>query len=108
VHLSTISPDLAKRWGKRFWQSCREKAESGVWRPPHQTPDFFCLLHGNMDKIFVDQALQAYREKTGDMRPWDSLPVGVTSQILMQAQRLKGRRHGKVSQPTAADGCVDS
>jgi hypothetical protein len=42
------SPDLAKRWGKRFWQSCREKAESGVWRPPHQTPDFFCsrLHHG--------------------------------------------------------------
>jgi len=39
--LMTGSPDLAKRWGKRFWQSCREKAKSGVWRPPHRTPDFF-------------------------------------------------------------------
>jgi hypothetical protein len=42
--LEAASPDLAKRRGKRFWQSCREKAESGVWRPPHQTPDFFCSL----------------------------------------------------------------
>jgi hypothetical protein len=61
-----------------------------------------------MDKIFVDEALQAYREKTGDMRPWGSLPIGITSQILMHAQRLKGRRHGKLSQPATADGCVDS
>ena len=56
----------------------------------------------------MDEALQAYREKSGDRRPWDALPVAITSQILMHAQRLKGRRRGKVSQPAAADGCVDS
>jgi hypothetical protein len=61
-----------------------------------------------MDTIFVDQALQAYRDKTGDMRPFESLPVAVTGQILRDAQRLKGFRSGGISQPTAADGCVES
>jgi hypothetical protein len=55
----------------------------------------------------VDEALQAYREKSGDQRPWDALPVAITSQILMHAQRLKGRGRGKLSQPTAADGWVE-
>jgi hypothetical protein len=61
-----------------------------------------------MDTIFVDEALQAYREKTGDMRSWESLPVEVTSQILMDAQRLKGFRSGRFSQPAAAEGGVES
>ena len=61
-----------------------------------------------MDTIFVDQALKIYRDKTGDMRPWESLPVAVTSQILREAQRLKTFRDMTLSQPTAADGCVDS
>jgi hypothetical protein len=61
-----------------------------------------------MDTIFVDRALEAYREQTGDMRPWDALPVAVTSQILMDAQRLKGFRAARFAQPAAADGCVDN
>jgi len=60
-----------------------------------------------MDTIFVDEALQAYREKTGDMRPFEALPVAVTSQILREAQRLKGFRCGRFSQPAAAEGCVE-
>jgi len=58
-----------------------------------------------MDTIFVDEALQAYREKTGDMRPFEALPVPVTSQILREAQRLKGFRNARFSQPATADGC---
>ena len=58
-----------------------------------------------MDTIFVDQALQAYREKTGDMRPFESLSVAITSQILREAQRLKGFRSAKVDQSAAADRC---
>ena len=61
-----------------------------------------------MDTIFVDEALQAYRDKTGDLRPWESLPVGVTSQILLEAQRLKSFQRTKFSPPAAADGCADS
>jgi len=60
-----------------------------------------------MDKIFVDEALQAYRDRTGDMRPFELLPVAVTSQILRDAQQLKGVRCGKFSQPAAADGWAD-
>jgi len=60
-----------------------------------------------MDTIFVDQALQAYREKTGDMRPFEVLPVAVTSQILRAAQRLKGFRSARVAQPTAVDEAPD-
>jgi hypothetical protein len=56
----------------------------------------------------VFQALQAYREKTGDLRPWELLPVGITSQILREAQTLKGRRRGEISQPATAEGCADS
>jgi len=58
-----------------------------------------------MDTIFVDQALEAYRDRTGDMRPFELLPVAVTSQILRAAQRLKGFRSERFSQPAAADGC---
>ena len=58
-----------------------------------------------MDKIFVDEALQAYREKTGDMRPFELLPVAVTSQILREAQRLKGFQCAGPSQSAAADRC---
>jgi hypothetical protein len=58
-----------------------------------------------MDTIFVDQALQAYRDKTGDMRSWETLPVAVTSQILRDAQRIKVFRRGKFSQLAAAEGC---
>jgi hypothetical protein len=61
-----------------------------------------------MDTIFVDEALQAYREKTGDMRPFGSLPVAVTSQILREAQRLKGFRSAKTFQPTASDEFIDT
>jgi hypothetical protein len=61
-----------------------------------------------MDKIFVDEALQACREKTGDMRPFEALPVAVTSQILRDAQRLKGFRTRGFSQPATAEGCGDS
>ncbi len=55
----------------------------------------------------MDEALQAYREKTADQRPWELLPVEITSQILREAQKLKGRRRGKISQPATADGCAD-
>jgi len=58
-----------------------------------------------MDKIFVDEALQAYREKTGDMRPFELLPVAITSQILREAQRLKGFQSAGPSQSAAADRC---
>jgi len=61
-----------------------------------------------MDKIFVDEALQAYRDKTGDMRPFELLPVPVTSQILREAQRLKGFRSASFPQPATADGSGDS
>ena len=56
-----------------------------------------------MDKIFVDQALQAYREKTGDTRPFELLPVAVTSQILRDAQRLKGSRKASFSEAATAE-----
>jgi hypothetical protein len=100
--------DLAKRWGKRFWQSCRVKAEIGSLATPSSGSRFFHSLHLNMDTIFVDQALRAYRDKTGDMRPFEALPVEVTSKILREAQRLKGFGNGSFPQPAAADGCVDS
>jgi len=61
-----------------------------------------------MDKIFVDEALQTYREKTGDLRPFEVLPVAVTSQILRDAQRLKGFRVANVPQQEAADGWGES
>jgi hypothetical protein len=57
-----------------------------------------------MDTIFVDQALQAYRDKTGDLRPFEALPIQIASHILREAQRLKGFRNGRFSQPAAADG----
>jgi len=60
-----------------------------------------------MDTIFVNEALQAYRDKTGDMRPWGSLPVEIASQILRDAQRIKSFRSRKFSQSAAADGCAD-
>jgi hypothetical protein len=56
----------------------------------------------------VDQALQAYREKTGDLRPWELLPVEITSQILRDAQRLKGFRSTTFSQPATADGSAEN
>ena len=84
------------------------KGPIGSLRDPLvRTPDFI-IVRLNMDTIFVDQALKIYRDKTGDMRPWESLPVAVTSQILREAQRLKTFRDMRLSQPTAADGCVDS
>lgn len=61
-----------------------------------------------MDTHFVDQALKLYRDKTGDMRPWEALPVSITSQILRDAQRLKTFRNIGPSQPTAIDGSVDT
>jgi hypothetical protein len=61
-----------------------------------------------MDTIFVDQALQAYRDKTGDMRSWELLPVTVTSQILRDAQRLKGFESRRFSRPATADGSVET
>jgi hypothetical protein len=60
-----------------------------------------------MDTIFVDEALQAYREKTGDMRPFEALPVLVTSQILREAQRLKGARSRRRSPPATADEAAE-
>ena len=56
----------------------------------------------------MDEALQAYREKTGDMRPFESLPIAVTSQILREAQRLKRSRDQRFSQPATAEGCGNS
>jgi hypothetical protein len=84
------------------------KGRIGSLATPSSDSRFFCLLHWNMDKIFVDEALQAYRDSTGDMRPWQLLPVAVTSQILLDAQRRKSFRRRKFSQPTAAEGCVGS
>jgi hypothetical protein len=84
------------------------KGQIGSLATPSSDSRFFSLLHGNMDKIFVDEALQAYRDSTGDVRPWQLLPVAVTSQILLDAQRRKNFRRRNLSQPAAADGCVDS
>ena len=56
----------------------------------------------------MDQALRAYRDKTGDLRPFEALPVEITSKILREAQRLKGFGNGSFPQPAAADGWVDS
>ena len=56
----------------------------------------------------MNQALEAYRETTGDVRPFEALPIEVTSRILREAQRLKGFGNGSFPQPAAADGCVDS
>jgi hypothetical protein len=56
----------------------------------------------------VDEALQAYRDKTGDMRPFGLLPIAVTSQILREAQRLKGFQSEKTCQPTARDEFIDT
>ena len=55
-----------------------------------------------MDTIFVDEALQAYRDKTGDTRPFELLPLPVTSQILKEAQRLKG---ASMQDELATSGC---
>jgi len=63
------------------------------------------FFHATMDKIFVDEAIQAYREKTGDMRPFELLPVAITSQILRDAQRRKGFRNASLNQSAAADRC---
>jgi hypothetical protein len=57
-----------------------------------------------MDTIFVEQALKAYRDRTGDKRPWEALPVTITSQILRDAQQLKDARCGRYGHPVAADG----
>lgn len=57
--------------------------------------------------MFVDEALQAYRDKTGDMRPFEALPVEVASQILREAQRLKSFRKRSFRQPATAEGCGD-
>jgi hypothetical protein len=103
---ASIDPDLAKRWGKRFWQSCREKADRELGDPLLRLP-IFSLLRLNMDNIFVDQALEAYRDETKDMRSWELLPVAVASRILGDAQRLKGVRSARLSHPAAADGCGD-
>ena len=44
VRASTcISPDLAKRWGKRFWQSCQGKADREPERPPRQDSRFYSV-----------------------------------------------------------------
>jgi hypothetical protein len=84
------------------------KGRIGSLRDPLvRTPDFFCSVL-NKDKIFVDEALQAYRDKTGDMRPFGLLPVAVTSQILREAQRLKGFQSEKTCQPTASDEFIDT
>jgi hypothetical protein len=93
--------------GSAFGSLARVRPNRELERPPRQAPDF--LFFGlTMDTIFVDEALQAYREKTGDMRPFEALPVTVTSHILREAQRLKGFRSGSFSQPATADGCGDS
>ena len=55
----------------------------------------------------MDEALQAYREKTGDMRPFEALPVAVTSQILRAAQQLKGHRRGRILQPVIVDEAAE-
>jgi hypothetical protein len=60
-----------------------------------------------MDTIFVDEALQAYRDKTRDVRPFEVLPVAITSEILREAQRLKRSQGVSLSQTAAADGCGD-
>jgi hypothetical protein len=60
-----------------------------------------------MDKIFVDEALRAYRDKTGDLRSFEALPVKIASHILREAQRLKGVRNRRFPQPAATDGCID-
>jgi hypothetical protein len=82
------------------------KGRIGSLATPSSGSRFLSSPH--MDTIFVDQALQAYRDKTGDTRPWHLLPVGVTSQILMDAQRRKSCHHGESPQPAAADGCADN
>ena len=55
----------------------------------------------------MDEALQAYRDKTRDVRPFEVLPVAITSEILREAQRLKRSQGVSLSQTAAADGCGD-
>jgi hypothetical protein len=64
----------------------------------------FARTELTMDTIFVDQALKAYRDKTGDERPWEALQVTVTSQILKEAQQLKDAGRERYGHPVAADG----
>lgn len=83
--------------GSAFGSLARVRPIGSLRDPLVRLPIFIVrltLFDPIMDKIFVDEALQAYREKTGDMRPFEALPVAVTSQILREAQRLKGFRSG--------------
>jgi len=104
--LGNVGPDLAERWGKRFWQSCQGKAESGAWETPSPDSRFYCSSDYGHD--LVDEALQAYPDKTGDMRLFEELPLAVTSQILREAQRLKCPGSRKIDQPAATDGWIES
>jgi hypothetical protein len=42
-----------------------------------------------LDTHFLDQALESYRAKMGDLRPWDLLRPSVQSGIMLAAQDLK-------------------
>ena len=42
-----------------------------------------------MDTRFVDEALENYRRRTGDLRDMQSLPLSTVSELLKSAQELK-------------------
>lgn len=84
--------------GSAFGSLARVRPNRETERPPRQAPDFLYPIL-TMDTIFVDAALQAYRDKTGDMRPFEALLVAITSQILREAQRLKRFRSGAFFPP---------
>lgn len=72
--------------------------------PLIRPPDF--LLRANMDTIFVDQALQAHRDKTGDLRPFEALPVEVTSKVLRRRSGSRALEMGAFLSPQPFNGPV--
>jgi hypothetical protein len=58
--ISSVSPDSAERWGKRFWQSCRGKAESGATETPSSGSRLFSLA-----RVETAQSVSLQLPKTG-------------------------------------------
>jgi hypothetical protein len=77
----------------RFFGLLRRKigpgVTSGAGSQRHLHARYTSAYSKKMDTRFVDQALETYRAKTGDLRPWDLLPVATTSDLLRDAQHLK-------------------
>jgi hypothetical protein len=108
VQLHWRAQTLAKRWGSAFGSLAKGRPNREPERPPRQDSRLLFALLLRMDTIFVDEALLAYRNNTGDLRSWESLPVAVISQLLREAQHFKIFRNEGLLQPTATDGDLNS